>query len=230
MSAVSLRLDWCSYEAAKYAVQHWHYSQSLPTSPLVKVGVWEEGQFIGCVLFSRGSNNNMLLPYGLTMIQGCELTRVALTTHQAPTSQIVSIALRLLRYQAPGLRLIISYADPNHGHHGGIYQAMGWLYAGQTAADVQYVDQKGRIWHRRQVSRTGVSRQYGILRRVPSFAECHAVPLQGKHRYLYPLDAAMRAQLLPFAQPYPHRATSIQDAPDVQSGEGGAAPTVALQE
>ncbi len=51
----------------------------------------------------------------------------------------------------------------------------------------------------------------------------------GKYRYLYPLDAAMRAQILPLAQPYPKRATSIQDAPAVQTGEGGATPTVALQ-
>lgn len=24
-----LRLDWCSYQAAKYAVEYWHYSQPL---------------------------------------------------------------------------------------------------------------------------------------------------------------------------------------------------------
>lgn len=54
-----LKLDWCSHAAAKYAVEHWHYSGSLPTPPLVKVGVWEDEQFIGCVVFGRGSVQNL---------------------------------------------------------------------------------------------------------------------------------------------------------------------------
>ena len=44
---VDLRLDWCSYEAAKYAVEHWHYSKRMPKSKLAKIGVWEDGEFIG---------------------------------------------------------------------------------------------------------------------------------------------------------------------------------------
>lgn len=133
---MSLRLDWCSHEAAKYAVEHWHYSKSLPTPPLVKIGVWEDEKFIGCVMFSRGSNNNMLKPYSLSVTEGCELTRVALTTHKAPVSRIVSIALRMVRKEMCGLRLVVSYADPNKGHAGSIYQAGGWVYVGQTDGDV----------------------------------------------------------------------------------------------
>jgi hypothetical protein len=30
---VSLRLDWCSHEAARYACRAWHYSRSVPTPP-----------------------------------------------------------------------------------------------------------------------------------------------------------------------------------------------------
>jgi hypothetical protein len=142
---------------------------------------------------------------------------------------MVRLAVTMVTQQNPGLRLLVSYADPNHGHHGGIYQALGWLYDGQTGADFAAIDCHGRRWHSRQVSRTGVKRQYGVLRRVPKFAECTRVALRGKHRYLYPLDAAMRAQILPRAQPYPKRATSIlADASAVQAGESGAAPTVAL--
>jgi len=28
---VELKLDWCSYEAAKFAVEHWHYNANPPT-------------------------------------------------------------------------------------------------------------------------------------------------------------------------------------------------------
>lgn len=201
-----LVVDWCSYEAAKYAVMHWHYSKRMPTPPRITVGVWERGAFLGVVIFSRGSNNNGHKPYGIVMTEFCELTRIALREHDAPVSQIVSFATRMLRVKSPKLRLVVSYADPNVGHHGGIYQAANWVYTGQTSKDFKAIDGTGREWHSRQVSRTGISRQYGILRAVPKVQDCEIVPLKGKHRYLYPLDRAMRRQIASLAQPYPKRA------------------------
>ncbi len=226
---MTLKLDWCTHEAARYAVSHWHYSKSLPTPPLVKIGVWEDDKFIGCVLFGRGGNNNQLKPFGLAQTQGCELVRVALSKHKTPVSRILSIAIKMLKKTQPGLRLIVSYADANESHHGGIYQASGWLYSGQTGEDVRYVDSQGRKWHSRQVSSTGVSRQYGEYRRVPKHSECIAIPLQGKHRYLYPLDDDMRRQIEPLRKPYPKRADSVNSSTaGVQPDGGGANPTSAL--
>ena len=54
MSKVDLRVDWCSYEAAKYAVEHWHYSRSMPVGKLLTVGVWENGEFVGAVIYAWG--------------------------------------------------------------------------------------------------------------------------------------------------------------------------------
>lgn len=203
MSKPDLLVDFCSHRAAKFAVENWHYSQAMPTPPIVKLGVWENGRFIGAVLFSRGGNNNMLKPFGLSITEGAELTRIALTDHDTPVSRIVAISLRLLKKHNGGLRLVVSYADPNERHHGGIYQAGNWIYTGQTSPDCYYIDKSGRRWHSRQVSSTGVSRQYGELRQVPRHDECHKVDLQGKHRYLYPFDCAMRRMIAPLAKPYP---------------------------
>lgn len=208
---MSLTVDWCSYEAAKYAVEHWHYSKSLPVPPRVMIGVWESGAFIGCVIFSRGTNNNMHKPYGLVMNECCELSRVALSFHQSTVTSILRQSAKLLRLQSPGVRLIVSYADPNQGHVGAIYQAGNWIYTGQTSRDFQAVDSLGRIWHSRQVSRTGLKIQYGELRVVPKLDDCEVVPLLGKHRYLYPLDKAMRRQIEPLARPYPKRASMEQN-------------------
>lgn len=228
---MSLRLDWCSHAAAKYAVEKWHYSESLPTPPIVKIGVWEDGRFSGCVLFSRGASNNLGKPYGLETTAVCELTRVALNQHRAAVSKIVAIAIRLLRRHAPGLRLVVSYADPNQGHIGTIYQAGGWIYTGKTSADFKAIDRAGREWHSRQVSSSGLKRQYGNLRRVPRISECEIVPLLGKHRYLMALDGEMRRRIAPLARPYPKRAESRDSAaPRVHRGEGGASPTSALHE
>ena len=231
MSRVDLLVDWCDYQAAKYAVEHWHYSKSMPTPPVIKIGVWEDGLFVGCVLFSRGSNNNMLKPFGIDLVDGAELTRIALDTHKSYVTTIVSKCIKLLKEKNPGLRLIVSYADPNESHHGGVYQAGNWIYSGQTSPDCYYLDKQGRRWHSRQVSSTGVSRQYGELRRVPTHDECERIPLKGKHRYLYPLDKAMRRQIEPLAQPYPKRAPVVQigNTADDQSDNGGSIPTQGLE-
>jgi len=188
-----LRLDWCSYEAAKYAVEHWHYSRCMPVGKLVKIGVWEAGQFIGCVLFGRGANNHIGQPYGLTQNECCELVRVALSEHVSPVTRIVACALRFLRSQSPGIRLVVSYADPEQGHVGSIYQAGNWLYVGTSCAqaDVMY---KGVKMHKR----TAVSK-FGSAAGMVSSAVFY------KLKYLMPLDDAMRKQIEPLRQPYPKR-------------------------
>ncbi len=229
MSKVDLKLDWCSHEAAKYAVEHWHYSQSLPVPPLVKVGVWESKKFIGCVLFSRGASTNLLKPYGLASIEGCELTRVALTSHRAPVSRIVAVAIKLLKKSNPGLRLIVSYADPFENHHGGIYQAGNWVYSGKTSPDWAVIDRQGKRWHSRVASESGFKSQYGRMTRVIRPSEGTKIVLPGKHRYLMPLDTEMRAQILPLAKPYPKRAGSADSGTSgFQPERGGANPTPAL--
>lgn len=204
-SKSELRVDWASHEAAKYACENWHYSKSVPVPPLVKIGVWEDGKYIGVVIFSRGASSNLMKPYGLEQDQGCELTRVALRNHKAPVSRIVRIAMIFLKKNSPTLRLIVSFADPQYGHHGGIYQAGNWLYVGDTAPGKEYWYQGKRL-HSRQVSEKGWNIQQGQKRKTVKPSQCRIVATAGKHRYVMPLDDEMRAKIAPLAQPYPTRA------------------------
>lgn len=87
LSQVDLKLDWCSYKAAKYAVEHWHYSRSIPRSKMVTIGIWENNYYKGVVIFSYGATPQIGSPYNLTQYQIVELTRVALNTHKTPTSR-----------------------------------------------------------------------------------------------------------------------------------------------
>jgi hypothetical protein len=214
----SLRLDWCSHEAAKYAVEHWHYSRRMPNSKLAKLGVWEGERFVGCVIFGVGATGNIGSPYALPQTQVCELVRVALATHRTPVSRIVAVALKVLKRAMPGLRLVVSYADPDRGHHGGIYQAGNWIYMGRGSGDYE-VFVRGRWMHRRAANvLTGTSGGY------PKRA------YGGRHKYLMPLDAEMRAKLLPLAKPYPKREQSAAGgATGDQPVGGGSIPTCSLE-
>lgn len=229
-SRPELVVDWCSHAAAKYAVEHWHYSGSMPTPPVMRLGVWEGGEFRGCVLFSRGSSTNLHKPYKLQMIEVCELTRVALRSHNAPVSKMLSVAVSKLKARERGLRLIVSFADPEQKHLGGIYQASNWIYSGQSSDYDKFMDESGRVWHPRQVSKNGHKWQYGEYRAVPKIDDCERIRVKGKHRYLYPLDRSMRRQIQSLAQPYPKRETcghsSNGGAPDDQSEGPGSIPGV----
>lgn len=198
-----LRMDWASHAAATFACTRWHYSHCMPAGKTVKIGAWEAGRFIGVVIFSRGANKQLLNPYGLTQVEGCELTRVALAAHATPVSRIVSIAVRLLRRQSPGMRLIVSFADPEQGHHGGIYQAGGWLYTG--AVETHHYLIGGVKVHPKSVhSRYGTGSQRMAWIREHLDPEAERV-IVFKHRYLYPLDGDIRAAIAPLSQPYPKR-------------------------
>lgn len=226
MSAPTLRLDWCTHEAARYACENWHYAKRLPASKNLRVGVWEGGAFVGAVMFASGNNCHIGDPYGVTALQACELVRVALTSHVAPVSRILSIAGRFLAKRSPGLRLIVSYADPAQGHHGGIYQAAGWLYVGRST-EVRGFELNGKSLHRRRFEGDNYGRDRDAL---PPGAV--AVKREKKHKYLLPLDPAMRAQIAPLAKPYPKRApldgAGKGSSDGTTTGEGGSIPTPAL--
>ena len=222
-----LRLDWCSHEAAKYAVEHWHYSGTLPTPPYVRIGAWERGKFVGCVIFGRGNAPNIGRPFGLKQVEVCELVRVALRHHDTPVTRIVTLALKILKKLSPGLRLVVSFADPRQGHVGTIYQAGNWAYLGTSQPTRAYVDKHGREWHSRMVSPTGMKKVYGRRRRVVTPSECTVKTLPGKHKYVMPLDDALLSKVAALRRPYPKRPKD--QAPGVHPGLGGETPTRPLQ-
>lgn len=213
-----LKIDWATHEAAKFACINWHYSKCMPAGKIVKIGVWENGKFIGAVLFSRGANNNIGRPFGLTAVNVCELTRISLTEHVTPVSRIAAIAMRFLYNNSPGLCLIVSYADPQQGHHGGIYQAGGWVYVGKSQAQREVLH-KGKIMHKRTANAL-----FGTIKGMEKSE------ILWKHKYVMPLDSAMRVQIAPLAQPYPKRIMRTKEQDSGHHPElGGATPTCSLQ-
>jgi hypothetical protein len=199
-----LKLDWASAEAARYACERWHYSKRVPVFKAVRVGVWEDNAFIGVVLFGQGATPELGSPYGLASTEVCELTRIALTKHETPVSRIVAIAIRFLRRRSPGLRLIVSFADQAQGHHGGIYQAGGWLYVGGAETHA-YIIHGAPVHPKTLHSRYGTGGQSIPWLRQHVDPDAKRVISGFKHRYLYPLDPALRQQLLPLCRPYPKR-------------------------
>lgn len=178
--AVNLRLDWCSYEAASYACKNWHYSKSMPSGKRAMVGVWEDGRFIGVIIFSSGANNNIWKPFDLSMQEVCELTRVALTKHKSEVTRIVSIAMKMFKKQSQNIKLIVSYADPEQGHSGGIYKGGNWDYLGKT------VSQKECMLNGKTVHRKTIHTKYRSIVGLPKSKSTW------KHKFVYWFDKSAR--------------------------------------
>lgn len=230
---MSLLVDYCTHEAAKYAALRWHYSKSLPQGRLVKCGVWEDDQFVGAVIFARGASPHYGHRYDLKKTEVCELARVALTNHTNPVTQIISRALKSLKVSSPGLRLVVSFADSGQGHLGTIYQAGNWTYLGVTSPKYEYL-YHGRWVHDRTINgRPGWpgDNNRDVLPEILSgitYTQLKAsLPRRlasPKFRYAYPLDKKIRRLLEPKALPYPTKndlAVQVSEAKHQPSGLEG---------
>lgn len=207
----------CDIKAARHAIMKWHYSKTVPAGKLVKFGVWENGRFIGAVIFGRGATPHLGQPYGLQQTELCELVRVALDKHEAPVSQIVAESIRQLRATNPGLRLIVSFADPDEGHHGGIYQAGNWIYNG-TSPSARFFRIKGKKTHPRSVGAMGGIQSIEWVR-ANLDPKAEIILTAPKLRYLYPLDKQMRRQISRLALPYERAVEGLEESHPGSTGK-----------
>ncbi len=85
-------------------------------------------ELIGAMIIGRPSSR------GLDMGKILELNRVYFIDETPPNveSQGLSMMRRHVRVWMPGVRLLVSYSDPAHGHAGTIYEADGWAPFGMT--------------------------------------------------------------------------------------------------
>jgi len=215
MGKADLRVDWATHAAAKYACENWHYSGCIPKSKMVKFGIWESDVYKGAIVYGVGATSDLVKAYGLSQNEGCELVRIALKDHDAEVSRIIAISLMLLKKNFKGLRLVVSFADPEQGHHGGVYQASGWFFSGKSMASNEYI-YKGKRWQGRSFRNS--------FKGMENHPDVQTVKGSSKHRYLMPLDDAMRAQIAPLAKPYPKRVKQAMAGVQPEQRQGSTDP------
>jgi hypothetical protein len=223
---MTARLAWVERGAAEFACRHWHYSHRMPSGRLMVLGVFENERFIGVVIFGRGSTPKIGMPYNLVQGEVCELVRIALNNHRTPVSRIIAVSLRMLKKRCPGMKLIISYAAAEEGHHGGVYQANGWVYEGAVGSHAFEI--LGKRTHARTISsryKSGIASEKWLQENVDPFAR--KVTGLVRHKYLMPLNPTIRSRLESRAKPYPKRVKQAMSGDHLDSG--GVAPTHALQ-
>jgi hypothetical protein len=90
--------------------------------------------------------------------------------------------------------LIVSYADPSAGHHGGIYQAASWIYVGMSKGKMQWINKNnGKRSSQRSFDQSSYCETEGWER----------IKTCGKHIYVCPLTKAQRKAWAPKSLAYP---------------------------
>lgn len=146
------------------------------------------------VVFSIPANKNLGAYLFEGQVEVRELARLWAPDGHRPNllSEAMAAALKAVRRDA-GCEAVISFADPNQGHHGGVYQAASWIYTGQSEETRVYITPDGRTLSRRSFHSGSESKKPNIK----------PVRLEGKHRYVRCLTRTSRRLLKREALPYP---------------------------
>ena len=156
-----LQINKISIKEARALLSKHHYLKSCSNNASC-FGAFENNKLVAVVAFQIPCSEKIREKvFGIEHKQYIiELGRLCLEpTCQTKASQIVSKAITALQeyrqqQNKPKYKAIISFADTSQGHHGGVYQAMSWLYCGTTRKHTTYyIDQAGRTIHPRQCGR-----------------------------------------------------------------------------
>lgn len=152
-----------------------HYTGSVPSGK-------SHYLFFGgaIIVFSIPANKNIAAFLRCKSVW--ELSRLwAPTGHEENLlTRAISWATREFKLIEPGVDALVSYADPNAGHLGGVYRAASWLYLGQC--------EEARAYRRRLDGAIAARRAFHSGKRGLKKAEIEALGyeqlmLPGKFRF-----------------------------------------------
>jgi hypothetical protein len=196
-----MRLEIASSKAIKYSCLNFHYAKAVPNVSLAYNVFNEKKEWCGCICFGIGATNNIASPYSLNQGQVIELVRMSLNGKQESTTKAMAIALKLVKKNAPNVKLIVSYADSEQGHFGTIYQATNWIYTGYSVDTNLIVN--GKREHRRTLgSRFGTCSAEKIKQKG---YQVEVLKTKPKWKYIFPLDKSLIPLCQSLSKPYPKK-------------------------
>lgn len=200
------------YEEACFLVKKWHYSHRIPSN-VQFVGTWREsgglfgdsGVAVAACMFS--------IPGTRWSEEVMELSRLVRTDNA--TVQLTGLISQTVKFaRSRGADLIVSFADSTQGHHGGVYQASSWNYAGRREPTMD-----GCLINGKFIPGRSCNSKYGT--RSPSklqsmFPELQIEPHYDMGKYLYwkstskaGLKKAHRLGMQCLAYPKPDQAETL---------------------
>ena len=177
---MSIKDNFAVYEIPNKQAKPWilkkHYANRLPSISYA-FGLYRKDEIVGVCTFGYPPNynfNNGDCVFENYSVETFELNRL-ITEDDLPKnalSYFVSQCLKLL----PSPSCVVSYSDPNEGHHGYIYQATNWIYTGTSTPKHRYHFEDGSVFD--------IRRGIDIKQRIHGEI-VEKEKLKPTHRYLY---------------------------------------------
>ena len=175
-----------NHKESKQFIEENHYSHKMPQAVKYKFGFYYKYQLRGMAIFSVPANR-----YSITSVFedehqsiGIELSRLFTTDNNVSNfeSYCLSKCLQYLKDNTD-YDVVVSYADPNFGHVGYLYQAVNGLYLGQTSKETRYF-YKNQLLTRRSLGRKCGDTEVEHAKRIMEDG-AEKVKMDGKHKYLF---------------------------------------------
>ena len=165
-------------------IRRFHYTHSVPSGKSHYVAFEE-----AIVVWSIPANKNIA-----KFVLGWdgnvwELSRLWAPDGHEPnllTRAISDAVGEIKRLEKPDA--LVSYADPNAGHKGGVYRAASWIYHGKSAEVRTYVDTLGVTFARRAFH----SGSKGMTKAQIEALGYRELKLPGKERFVKPISRKAR--------------------------------------
>lgn len=168
-------------KAAKELLDEYHYKDVVPNTVQLAVTAHESGKFFEetgrCVAAAWFS-----IPAARWKEDVFELSRLVRSPDcDLQLTRLISEALD--KCETKGLDLIVSYADPEQGHHGGIYQAASWNYHGKRSSRLTGFLIDGEFTHARALNHEYGTTSVSKLREL--IPDSTVEPKHAEGKYLY---------------------------------------------
>ena len=163
-------------------------------------GIYYDNLLRGCIVYGvpvgRLTIKSICKTYPLNTNNTLELTRLWIEDGLGKNIESFSIAQSFKILKKNGIKVIISYSDPEQGHLGIIYQASNFLYQGDTIGkggkNTYYY--QGKWIHAKTIYDIFGTSNVKKLREINPSIKWKSVSF--KHRYLYILDKKDKKRIL----------------------------------
>ena len=181
-------------------IEKYHYShntngvQGLECFALFAPGNFGIPRMVGAMMYAIPSMPNTAKKYYPPDPSKCIELRRLVCIDDTPTnteSYFIGNTLKWLKKNT-NIQVIVSFADPHHGHSGVIYKASNFIYKGETGkGSILMVD--GKEMHSRSLNQRKRPYSREIKRRYDAGdPNIFVKKLPSKHIYVYYLDKRLR--------------------------------------
>lgn len=102
-------------------------------------------------------------------------------------SKFLSLMVKAVKKDLPSTSALVSFADPDQGHSGGVYRASNWTGVGTSAPSYEYVAEDGSRVHKKTLYNR--ARRLGMKEREYADAKGYVRrPLPGRHKFVMVLS------------------------------------------